>query len=193
MCSKWNKHSKWAIEKVTKYFISFPQSNRGRKHLLQITSMSGTIIGRLWMHHLRRGWTQMKICKGLVGECFMCGTTTIGYKPRCLISLEFIRMTSLDTLQWIPSCWILEKALSTSSPQWQTWTSKIQTKHCGFQTSYPFFLLIYFLSISWFVHWSWNFLSILFQPPRSIEFYHVSPSLMHDFFHIQSINMIPLV
>ncbi len=55
MCSRWNKHSKWAIEKVTKFYMSFPQTSKGKRHLLQITSMSGTITGRLWMHHLRRG------------------------------------------------------------------------------------------------------------------------------------------
>jgi hypothetical protein len=38
------------------------------------------------------------------GRIFLCGTTTIDYKPRCLISQEFNRMTSLGTLQWIQSC-----------------------------------------------------------------------------------------
>jgi hypothetical protein len=46
----------------------------------------------------------MKIYRNSMGQCSMFGTTTIGYKSRCLISLEFIQMTILSTLQWIPSC-----------------------------------------------------------------------------------------
>jgi hypothetical protein len=142
---------------MTKFSLFLPQTCRGKMHLLQITSMSGMIIGRLWMHHLTRGWMGMKICRGSMGECSTCGITIIDYKPRCLISLEFTQMTFLGTLQWIPLCWIWERALSTSSLQWQTWTSKIQTIHYGFHISCPFFLLICFLSISCFVHWSWSF------------------------------------
>jgi hypothetical protein len=51
MCSRWNMCSKW----VVKFSMFFPQTSRGKRHLLQIISMSGTIIRRLWMHHLRRG------------------------------------------------------------------------------------------------------------------------------------------
>jgi hypothetical protein len=136
---------------------------------------------------------QMKICRGSPGECFVCGMTTIDYKPRCLISQKFAHMTSLGTLQWIPSYWIWKRAMSTSSLQWQTWTSIINIKHYEFQNSSPFLLSILFLSTSVFVHWSWSFLSILLKPPKFVEFDHVKPSLVHDFFHIQSIGMIPLV
>jgi hypothetical protein len=59
----------------------------------------------------------MKILKGSMGECFMCGMATIDYKPKCLTFLKFTRMTSLSTLQWIPSCWIQKKVSSTSSLQ----------------------------------------------------------------------------
>jgi hypothetical protein len=34
-------HSKLAIEKVTRFFMSLPQIGKGRRHLLQITSMNG--------------------------------------------------------------------------------------------------------------------------------------------------------
>ncbi len=40
---------------------------------------------------------------------------------------------------------------------------------------------------------SWNSLSILLQPPKSIEFDHIKLSMVHDFFHTQSIGVIPLV
>ncbi len=74
-------------------------------------------------------------------------------------------------------------------------TSKIHTKHYRFQSSNPLLLSICILSISCFVHlhWNWSFLSILLQPHRSIKFDHVKPSLVHDFFYIQNIEMIPLV
>jgi hypothetical protein len=58
--------------------------------------MSGIIIGRPWIHHLKKGWTWMKIYRGSMGECSMCGMATIGYKFGCLISLKFIHMTSLS-------------------------------------------------------------------------------------------------
>jgi hypothetical protein len=32
---------------VTKFSMSFPQTSRGRRHLLHITSMNGMVIGRL--------------------------------------------------------------------------------------------------------------------------------------------------
>jgi hypothetical protein len=102
-------------------------------------------------------------------------------------------MTSLGTLQWIPSCWIQKKALSTSSLQWQTWTSKIQTKHYGFQSSNPFLPLVCYFFNSLLCASNWSYVLILFQPPKSIEFDNVKPSLAYDFFRIQSINMIPLV
>jgi hypothetical protein len=70
---------------------------------------------QLWMHQVKRGWTRMKICKGSMGEFVMCGTTTIGYKLVCLTSIKFTHITSLGTLQWIPSCWIWKRASSTSS------------------------------------------------------------------------------
>jgi len=89
---------------------------------------------------------------GSMGKCSMCGIIILDYKPKCPISLEFTWMTFLGTLQWIPSCWIRKRASFTSSLQSQTWTSKIQTKHCGFHISYPFFLLICFLSVSYFAH-----------------------------------------
>ncbi len=73
MCSRWNMHPKWAIEKVTKCFMSLPRTKRGRRNLLHITSMSGTFIGRLWMHHLRKRSMRMKICKGSLGEFFCVG------------------------------------------------------------------------------------------------------------------------
>jgi hypothetical protein len=55
MCSIWKRCSKWAIEMGTKFSMFLPQTGKGRRHLLPITSMNGTIIGRLWMHHLRKG------------------------------------------------------------------------------------------------------------------------------------------
>jgi hypothetical protein len=58
------------------------------------------------MHHLKKGWTQMKISKGSMGECSMCGTITTDNKLGCLTFQKFTYMTSLGTLQWIPSCWI---------------------------------------------------------------------------------------
>ncbi len=93
MWSRWNRCSKWAIEKVTKFSMSFPQTSRGRRHLLHITSMNGMVIGRLWIHHLRMAWTWMEICKGLVGECLKCGMTTIGYKHGCFTFVKFTHMT----------------------------------------------------------------------------------------------------
>ncbi len=40
----------------------------------------------------------MNISRGSMGEYSMCGTTTTGYKPGCLIFLEFTHVTSLGTL-----------------------------------------------------------------------------------------------
>jgi len=97
MCLRWNMCSKWVIENATKFYMFLPQIGRVRRHLLQITSMSGTMIGRLWMHHLRRGWMWMKIYKGSMGECFVFGMVTIVYKHGCLLYLKFIHMTSLGT------------------------------------------------------------------------------------------------
>ncbi len=135
----------------------------------------------------------MKICRGSLGECSLCGTITIGYKLGCLIFQKFTYMTSLGTLQWIPSCWIQKRASSTSSLQWHTWTINIHNKHYRIQ-SFGFFLLsIWFFLNFIFVHWSWSSISILLKPPRSVEFDHIKPSLVHDFFCIQSINMIPFV
>ncbi len=96
--------SKWAIEKVTKCSLSFPRIGRGRRNLLQIISTSGTFIGRLQMHHLKKHSMQMKICKGSMGECSLCALVTINSKLGCLTSQEFTRMTSLGTLQRILSC-----------------------------------------------------------------------------------------
>ncbi len=53
--------------------MSLPWIGRGRRIFLQITSTSGTFIRRLRMHHLRNPWMQMKICKGSLGECYLCG------------------------------------------------------------------------------------------------------------------------
>jgi hypothetical protein len=107
--------------------------------------MSGMIIRRPWMQNLRRGRIRMKIFRGSIGECFMCGMATIGYKPKCLQFLEFTRMTFLGTLQWIPSCWIWERVSSTSSLQWQTWTSIIQLNTMNFKV--PFICYYSFVSL----------------------------------------------
>ncbi len=67
MCSRWNMCSKW----VVKFSMFFPQTSRGKRHLLQIISMSGTIIRRLWMHHLRRGfvrWLSVPLLPVLQGD-----------------------------------------------------------------------------------------------------------------------------
>jgi len=38
--------SKWAIERVTEFYMSLPQTSKVRRHLLQITSMNGIVIGK---------------------------------------------------------------------------------------------------------------------------------------------------
>jgi hypothetical protein len=66
-------------------------------------------------------------------------------------------------------------------------------KHYGFQSSSSFLLSIYFFLISCFMPWNRSSRSILFQPLGSIEFDHIKPSLVNDFFYIHNINMIPLI
>jgi hypothetical protein len=44
---KMDRHSKWPMEKVKKFYVSLPQTSKARRHLLYITSMSGTNIGRV--------------------------------------------------------------------------------------------------------------------------------------------------
>jgi hypothetical protein len=69
------------------------------------------------------------------------------------------------------------------------------TNYYQFQSSIVSLLSIYIPSIPcFFIHVvSWNCLSTWLPLHWFIDFDHVKPSLVHDFFNIQSIGMIPLI